>query len=278
MGGDRVKEVILDIASRAAPETRLNVAREYLQARILHVLQVERAFIPLAFMGGTALRFAYQVQRYSEDMDFTLVAGRTGYDLERYGTAMKRAFEREGYDVRVKLRQRTTVQKVDIRFYGVPFDLGLSPHLDEVLMIRIEVDTNPPEGAVLELSEVWTDPRVRVQHHDRASLFAGKVAAMLARPYLKGRDVYDVDWMMGFQDWPPINETLLHAALAQSENAHVDADALVARWPEAVLEKLEAADWDAVEADVAPFLASEADRWTIERDWVLSRVRAYAVR
>ncbi len=289
MGGDCMKDVLAAIADEVEnPDVRRNRGREYLQARMLHVLQVEHAGIVLAFMGGTALRFAYKMPRYSEDINFALASGRAGYDLERYATALKRTFEREGYRVRVKIKQRTAVAKLSVYFYGVPRALGLSPLADEALMIRIEVDTSPPDGATLAVSEVWSNPRVRAQHYDKPSLFAGKIAAIFGRPYLKGRDVYDVDWLMGARERIEPNRELLRAALAQTakwqleegaaeptELARTQIDAIVEQWPRLVLEKLEAADWESVEADAMPFLESPSDAWTMERDWVLGRVRAY---
>ena len=60
------------VKQTATPIEGKNLVREYMQARILQSLQRAGAMIPLAFHGGTALRFLYASQRYSEDLDFSL--------------------------------------------------------------------------------------------------------------------------------------------------------------------------------------------------------------
>jgi predicted nucleotidyltransferase component of viral defense system len=80
-----------------------NLAREYLQARILTALQRTRAMIPLAFHGDTALRFLYAHGRYSEDLDFTLEGDRQLYDLRGYLQAIRAELTLEGYTVELKV-------------------------------------------------------------------------------------------------------------------------------------------------------------------------------
>ena len=53
---------------------RRSRAREYLQARTLLALQDNGAFSHWAFVGGTALRFLFQLPRYSEDLDFSFTS------------------------------------------------------------------------------------------------------------------------------------------------------------------------------------------------------------
>jgi len=69
------------VRARPTPTHGRNVAREYLQARILGALQRAGAMIPLAFHGGTTLRFLYTSDRYSEDLDFALERNRSRYDF-----------------------------------------------------------------------------------------------------------------------------------------------------------------------------------------------------
>ena len=73
-------------------------------------------------------------------------------------------------------------------------ELGLSPRTSEVISVEIEVDTAPPAGAVLATTVVRRHVTLHLQHHDRASLLAGKLHAVLQRPYAKGRDFYDLFW------------------------------------------------------------------------------------
>jgi predicted nucleotidyltransferase component of viral defense system len=234
-----------------------NVAREYLQARILSALQGTGAFIPLAFHGGTALRFLYRTPRYSEDLDFALERDREQYDFRAYLQDIRRTLQAERYDVALKVNDRKTVHSAFIRFLGLLHEMKLSPHPEERLAIKIEVDTNPPAGAGLATTVVRRHVILQLQHHDRASLLAGKLHAILQRPYLKGRDLYDLLWYLSDPEWPAPNLTMLNNALAQTD--WPGARLTEATWREAVGARLREADWTRAVADVRPFLEPGAD-------------------
>ena len=234
-----------------------NVAREYLQARLLGTLQRAGAMIPLAFHGGTALRFLFATQRYSEDLDFALEGVREQYDFRSYLRAIQNELQAEGYAVEVKVNDQKVVHSAFVRFPGLLYELGLSPHRDEVLAVKLEVDTNPPAGAGLETTVVRRHVILRLQHHDRASLLAGKLHAILQRPYLKGRDLYDLLWYLSAPDWPPPNLVLLNNALEQTGWTGGVLDE--ATWRLAVAARLKEANWAQAVADVRPFLEPGVD-------------------
>jgi predicted nucleotidyltransferase component of viral defense system len=253
-----VKDYLAQIVHAApAPVQGRNVAREYLQARILGALQRRGAMIPLAFHGGTALRFLYASARYSEDLDFALEQATGEYDFRGYLRAIHSAFTAEGYQVELKVSDRKTVHSAFVRFRGLLYELDLSPHPDEVLAVKIEVDTNPPAGAELTTTIVRRYVILQLQHHDRASLLAGKLHAILQRPYTKGRDVYDLLWYLSDPEWPEPNLTLLNNALQQTgwEAEPLTGD----NWRRIVQSRLEAADWEQVVVDVRPFLEPTVD-------------------
>jgi hypothetical protein len=213
--------------------------------------------IPLAFHGGTALRFLYASPCYSEDLDFALERARSQYDFRAYLRAIQSEFTREGYAVELDVSDRKVVHSAFVRFPGLLYELGLSPHRSEVLAVKVEVDTNAPSGAELATTVVRRHVTLQLQHHDRASLLAGKLHAILQRPYLKGRDIYDLLWYLGDPDWPAPNLTLLDNALRQtgwtgpSPTAH--------NWREMVRSRVQTLAWDRVVADVSPFLESSAE-------------------
>lgn len=255
---------------RAAPtlsEGR-NRAREYLQACILGALQRAGAMIPLAFHGGTALRFLYASARYSEDLDFALEQEREHYDLRAYLRSVQSALAVEGYAVEFKVNDRKTVHSAFVRFPGLLYELGLSPQRGEVLAVKIEVDTAPPTGAGLETTLIRRHIPLRLQHHDRASLLAGKIHAILQRPFLKGRDLYDLLWYLSDPAWPAPNLTLLNNALRQTGWQ----GELLSRenWRRIVRARLETAAWEHVVADVRPFLAPGADPDLLRRETLLA--------
>ncbi|MBC7227714.1 MAG: nucleotidyl transferase AbiEii/AbiGii toxin family protein [Thermoflexales bacterium] len=253
-----MKEYLMELVRQSlTPLQARNRAREYLQARILGALQRAGAMIPLAFHGGTCLRFLYATARHSEDLDFALERERDRYDFRAYLRSVQQEFLTEGYAVELKVSDQKAVHSAFVRFPGLPYELGLSPHRTEVLAIKIEVDTNPPAGAGLATTVIRRHVLLHLQHHDPASLLAGKLHAVLQRPYLKGRDLYDLLWYLSDPLWPAPNLVLLNNALRQTG---WDGPPLTeATWREAVRQRLRQVDWKRAVDDVRPFLEPEAD-------------------
>jgi hypothetical protein len=253
-----MKEHLAQIIRTApTPVDARNVVREYLQARILGVLQHAGAMIPLAFHGGTALRFLFTSARHSEDLDFALEQAPSRYDFRAYLRALQSTFAAEGYTVDLKVSDLKTVHSAFVRFRGLLYELELSPHPDEVMAVKIEVDTDPPAGAGLSTTVVRRYVTLQLQHHDKASLLAGKLHAILQRPYIKGRDLYDLLWYLADPNWPAPNLTLLNNALQQ---AGWDGEPLAEHsWRPAVRRRLQDIAWEQVAADVRPFLEPTAD-------------------
>ncbi len=234
-----------------------NLLREYLQARVLEGLQRSGAFGSLAFHGGTALRFLFGLPRFSEDLDFALERDPEHLDLERWTTAVVRQLRREGYEVTVGLDERRVVGSARVRFPGILHRFGLAAQRGDVLTIRLEVDTNPPAGAVTTTRLVRRHVPLRLHHHDRSSLFAGKLHAVLCRPWAKGRDLFDLIWYLSDPDWPPPNLAFLNAARCRTNPEALPLTP--ATWRSAVAARVRALPWDRVAADVRPFLERAGD-------------------
>ncbi len=248
-----MKEYLVELVREApTPAQGRNLAREYLQAQILAAMQRSGAMIPLAFHGGTALRFLYLHRRYSEDLDFALEGDRQAYDFRRYLKAIRAELVPQGYPVELKVSDSKTVHSAFVRFPGLLYELGLSAQRGEVLAIKLEVDTNPPAGAGLATSVVHRFVVLQLQHHDQASLLSGKLHAVLQRPYAKGRDMYDLLWYLSNPAWPLPNLVLLNHALAQTRwtGGELTGD----NWRGLVRERLRLLDWKAIQADVRPFV------------------------
>jgi len=248
-----------------------NIAREYLQARILESLQNAGVMIPLAFQGGTALRFLYDLPRFSEDLDFALERPEKGFDIGKSLDKIRRGFEKENYKVQLKVNTKKVVHSAFVRFPGLLYELGLSAQPNQVLSIKLEVDTNSPAGAILETTVVRRHVILRLQHHDRASLLAGKLHALLQRDYIKGRDIYDLFWYLSNRRWPEPNLVLLNNALDQTgwNNGKISKDT----WRKVVRQKIEAMSWERVVDDVAPFLEKEAELQLLTRENLLDLLK-----
>ncbi len=253
-----MKEYLTSIVRQAAdPAQGRNLTREYLQARILAALQATGAMIPLAFHGGTALRFLFALGRYSEDLDFALENPSAAYDFRKYLRAIQTELSAEGYRIEIKVNDSKIVHNAFVRFAGLLYDLGLSPHPDEVLAVKLEVDTNPPPGAHTTTTIIRRYLTLQLQHHDKASLLAGKLHAILQRPYAKGRDFYDLLWYLSDPTWPPPNLVMLNHALRQTGWNETPLSAET--WRSGVRARLQTLRWDQLQTDVSPFLERAAD-------------------
>jgi predicted nucleotidyltransferase component of viral defense system len=259
------------IQATKSPVDARNQVREYLQALILQSLQRTGAITMLAFHGGTALRFLYSLPRYSEDLDFALERSSDRYDFRAFLHSIRRDLEAQGYTVSFKVSDQKIVHSAFVRFSGLLYDLQLSPHQDEALAVKLEVDTNPPAGAELSVSLIRRHVLLNLQHHDPASLLAGKLHAILQRPYLKGRDLYDLAWYLTDRNWPIPNLTLLNNALAQTNWSGPALNA--ENWREAVYNRLEPIQWEPALDDVRPFLAKPEEIALLSRENVLQLLK-----
>lgn len=240
------------------------LAREYLQARILESLQDKGVFLRWAFLGGTALRFLYGIPRFSEDLDFSLITRGEEAGFKTALIGVKRDLAREGYQLEIKVNDSKTVATALVRFPGLPYELGFSPHATQTLAVRVEVDTNPPAGAELETTIVRRHVLLNLCHYDKASLLAGKLHAVLSRPWAKGRDLYDLAWYLAERSWPGPNLVLLNAALAQTSwNGPAMTEE---NWRWQVWQRVETLDWDSARDDVRPFLERERDLELVSKE------------
>ena len=256
-----MKEQALAIArSTADPGQALNRLREYLQAHVLRSLQECEAFRPLAFVGGTALRFLHGLPRFSEDLAFSLVSAEL-YEPLTWLARVKRDLSLSGFDPEVTWNDRRVVHTAWVRVAGLLHDAGLAGRPDQKLAIKVEIDTQPPAGARCERRVVTRHLTFLIQHYDLPSLLAGKLHAAITRNYAKGRDWYDLLWYLSQQ--PPVepNLPLLQHALDQTKGSgRCDAGA----WGGLVRERLASIDMNAIVSDVRPFLErpGEADLLT----------------
>ena len=255
-----MKEEAIRFAQRTGdPTGKLNMLREYVQAQALRSFHESRAFEALSFVGGTALRFLFDLPRYSEDLDFSLEI-RQSYAPEAWMAKLKRDLMFQNFDVEISWNSTKPIHTGWIRIAGIMKDAGLSARPEQKLTIKIEIDINPPPGAVTMIRLVNRHALFAVRHHDLPSFMAGKLNALITRPFTKGRDWYDAVWYLS--KTPPIepNEAMLRSALAQFGITLTD------DWRSLIREKLQDIDFDAVRADVGPFLErpEEADYLTKE--------------
>jgi len=251
-----MKERALAIAAQTTnPADQLNLLREYIQACALRSLHESEAFSCLSFVGGTALRFAYGLPRFSEDLDFSLEKAER-YNPVEWMRKLKQDLQLAGFETSLLWNDRKTVHTAWIKVGGIMKEAGLAAMADQKLSIKLEIDTRPPAGAECEKTIITRHLVFALQYHKLPSLMAGKVHALLARNHPKGRDWYDLLWYLGQR--PPFepNPVLLQNALDQTQGeGAVDARA----WKALLRKKTDTLDFAQLAADVQPFLERQQD-------------------
>ncbi|TAE35610.1 MAG: nucleotidyl transferase AbiEii/AbiGii toxin family protein [Sphingobacteriales bacterium] len=181
--------------------------REIMQEIALAGLQRAGFFEKAAFYGGTALRIFYGLNRYSEDLDFSLLAVDENFSLDKYLDAIVTEFKALGMQVTVKEKIKTNQNNVESAFLksetiwkelvleGIIPQSGISQNTN--IKIKLEVDTQPPLGFETEERLLLKPFSFYVKCFKIEDLFAGKMHALLFRKWknnVKGRDWYDMEW------------------------------------------------------------------------------------
>lgn len=262
--------ILKQVESEKGPLENRNKIRRFLQIILLKILNESKSGSALAFTGGTALHFLYGLPRFSEDLDFSLVR-REKYSFESLVQELQASLKNLNLPVDFKSQSEKNIHHVFCRFREILYEAGLSSLVDEKLPIRIEIDTNPPQGWKTHIalhSEVYTFP---IQHFDLSSSFATKLHACLFRSFAKGRDYYDLMWYLGKKIQP--NMTVLNNAVAQTEQ---DYDLLnEEKLKYDLLQKITDIDIQKLKKDVEPFLAHHEELSLFDKKLMMDVVGNY---
>jgi len=203
---EKIKKIVHELRTRSRSVTEdqiLHVVREYLQVLALKIIYQSEHGRCLSFMGGTCLRLCYDLKRYSEDLDFCLDRPSGRYRFSSMVRKIQRELETRGFEVVTNVHEEKTVQKAFLRFSGFQEGLNLTGfRKNQKLHIKLEVDRKPPPLQKDECESFFVhrfNEIFPILKHNRATLFAGKVLAVLQRPYTRGRDYYDLIWYLTHQ-------------------------------------------------------------------------------
>ena len=237
----------------------IQALREITQEVILASLSRTDFFEYAAFQGDTCSRIFYGLNRFSEDMYFTLIRGNPTFawkpyleqvirDVASYGYNMEITDRREiDSNVRLAFLKDDTVGKIlQLQYAGKTSQLGK-------IKIKLEIDTNPPAGGANELKYVDFPYISPIVVQTQETLFAGKIHALLCRSYVKGRDWYDFIWYTARKT--AVNYQYLEKALQQSgpwknTDIHVDQNWLYSK----LYERITSIDWKEAAMDVKRFI------------------------
>lgn len=243
-----------------------NLVREELQKIILYSIYTNSN--DLYFLWWTNLRICYNLDRFSEDLDFALNEKNINYDINKLAINIDNLFKKGwGYDLSMKLGKVETVQKINIKFWNILYDLWISPLKDEKIMIKIEVDTNPSYWALYSKQIIESSFGTFVlKNQNIETTFSGKIWALLLREYTKWRDYYDLYWYLTNYSYKKFNQTYISSVIKQYNvnnnknvlipNSHKDTLNMV-------LEKLDNTNFAQVKEDLKRFVDWSNDKMDI---------------
>lgn len=255
-----------------------NALKQISQQLTLAALSRAKFFEHAAFYGGTALRILYGLDRFSEDLDFSLLQPNKDFDLLPYIDAVKRDLTIFGLKVEVEEKQKNHFSPVKSAFIkgGTKANLLLIEAPTSIVSrltdaqkfkVKFELDTDPPPLAGYQMEFVLTPFPFAVKVFDKPSLFAGKLHAVLCRAWksrVKGRDLYDLIWYLGKRI--PCNLAHLRARMEQSEHLPNGAEFNVEELKRLLNKRFAAIDWEKAKEDVLPFVGENAglELWSRE--------------
>ena len=240
-------------------EDELNAIKEITQEIILYALSKTRLFNHAHFCGGTALRIIHGLNRFSEDLDFTTNEVEANFQFNDYMDEVLLTLKQYGLDMKVKkAKDDSFVKARELKEDSDKWTLSFpsNKRLKKVL-IKLEIDTNPPSGAIETKATLDFPLLHQVRIGSMETLFSGKIHALLCRRFMKGRDWYDLLWYIKKKSH--INYQLLKSALFQmgpyqGQNLEVVNRDFVVR---ELSVKIKSLDWKEVQRDVERFLRPE---------------------
>ena len=260
----------------------INALKEIIQELILLGLSRGGFFKKAAFYGGTALRIFYNLDRFSEDLDFSLVEPNKDFDLSSYFSYIEKELKSYGLNVEINVKQKQNetniatallkgnTQELVLKFFPNSED----HHYDALLKkikIKFEVDINPPAGATYDLKYKLLPSPHQIRLYDKSSLFAGKIHAILCRNWknrTKGRDLYDYVFFLANNI--NVNLDLLKNKLIASNYISNQEDFNLEVLKKLLKNKFKDIDYKEAKEDVIPFIKDikSLDLWN--RDFFIT--------
>lgn len=245
-------------------QEKRNATYEVMQQITLAGLFRGGFFEHAAFYGGTCLRIFYKMERFSEDLDFSLLKNDEEFKLEDYFSAIIDEFKLTGREVLITKKDKQNFGKVESAFLKDDTSVyDLAFQTEKSLKIKIEVDTEPPLKFETEQKLLLQPYSFMTRCYTLPNLFAGKMHALVFRNWknrVKGRDWYDFEWYV--RKGVVLDFTHLNERVKEFNNINISKEEFVSL----LKEKLGSTDIDLVKKDVLPFLKnkSELNIWSNE--------------
>ncbi|MES2200133.1 MAG: nucleotidyl transferase AbiEii/AbiGii toxin family protein [Chlamydiota bacterium] len=206
-----MKTTVEELLENYHPKSKtdyINAIQEIIQEIALLGLWRAKFFENAAFYGGTSLRILHGLNRFSEDLDFSLLTPNPDFHLIPFLKAIEEELAISGLKATVEHKIKhmdESIQSAFLKtgtletFIRIGLDESLKRHTqsNEIIKIKLEVDINPPLGFTTEIRYLLKPIPFSVRTYVPEDLFSGKMHALLCRPYkvrVKGRDWYDFIW------------------------------------------------------------------------------------
>lgn len=252
-------------------QQKRNATFEVNQQLVLAGLYNGGFFNEAAFYGDTCLRIFHGLQRFSEDMDFSLLAPNDKFDFANYFQPIIDQFALVGRDVEIKKKDKKNFGKIESAFLKGNTDVyDITFQTEKSVKIKLEVDTQPPLKFNTEQKLLLLPQSFMTRCFTLPDLFAGKMHALVYRAWknrVKGRDWYDFEWYVRHNI--PLDFTHLHERALQFNQEDITKESFL----EKLNERLATSDINQVKADVLPFVRNpkELDIWS--NDYFLQLVK-----
>ena len=255
-------EKMLSAYDQSTETARRNAIYEVSQQIVLAGLADGGFFDKAAFYGGTCLRIFHGLNRFSEDMDFTLLKEDSSFNFEQYFQPVIDQFALVGRKVEIKKKDKKSFGKVESAFLKDTTDVyDISFQTERSFKVKIEVDTVPPLKFATEQKILLQPKSFLTRCVTLPDLYAGKMHALVFRAWksrIKGRDWYDFEWYV--RNGIPLDWNHLHERILQFNGQEMTLD----EFKFALRDRLGSADISRVKEDVLPFLNNpgELDIWS----------------
>lgn len=255
-----------------------NAMKEIMQEIVLCGLSRAGFFQKAAFYGGTALRIFYGLDRFSEDLDFSLMTADTAFDLSAYFPVLEKEVKSFGLNVTIVEKEKNKESNIRSAFlkgntkehlllFYPDGQAAESVAKNEMVKIKFEIDVDPPAYASFERKYRLLPTPYEVNLYDMPSLFAGKISAVLCRAWqsrTKGRDLYD--YVFYLSRGISVNQKHLRARLIQSGYIAPDVQCGLEEIKQMLFARFDSIDYAQAKQDVEPFIhdTSVLDLWSAE--------------
>ena len=258
-------------------EEKRNAIKEVMQEIVLCSLSKAGFFNEAAFYGGTALRIFYGLDRFSEDLDFSLLNKNHNFQLEKYIPQLKTTIESFGLNVELAIKKKakdSDIQSAFLKgdtieqfllFYPNEHIQGINKN--EKVKIKFEIDTMPAANATFETQFRLLPIPYSIKLFDESSLFSGKIHAVICRAWksrIKGRDLYDYVFYLSHKT--KFNLKYLQEKLIESDYMSKEETFSVDSVKDILISKFKQIDFEQAKLDVIPFIkdTSQLDIWSAE--------------